>query len=54
MNTSSKLFVTLHRNELYATNSDECAAVDHVIDETHFAATKEPHKQGSSANKSPD
>jgi len=40
MNTSSKLFVTLHRNELYATHSDECAAVDHVIDETHFAATR--------------
>ena len=26
-----------------------CAAIDHVVDETHFAATKEPHEQGSSA-----
>ena len=28
------------------------AAIDHVIDETHFAATEKPNKQGSSANAS--
>ena len=28
-----------------------CAAIDHVVDETHFVATEEPHEQGSSAIK---
>ena len=28
------------------------AAIDHVIDETHFAATEKPHELGSSTNAS--
>ena len=42
---------TLHSGDLpWHQSPSRCAAIDHVVDETHFAATKEPHEQGSSAS----
>ena len=45
----------MHSGDLpWHQSPSRCAAIDHVVDETHFAATKEPHEQGSSAiNASP-
>ena len=42
----------MHSGDLpWHQSPSRCAAIDRVVDETHFAATKEPHEQGSSAIK---